>query len=144
MENGKEIADDVVKLKHEIVDADKWYENWLGYEQIVFVCPENQMCNEGYKILGDNNFWAVRRGGRGYNTLSPKDGIESGQWFNLMVQGICDDDVDASVRKSWIDMAIANQTWLIEMWHNYGINIATSHETRKIYFYFIILNIYYS
>ncbi len=118
MEDGTEISDNVEALKHEIVDADKWYEDWLGYEQIVFVCPENQMCEEGYKILGENNFWSVRKGHRGYNPLSPEEGTEFGQWSNLMVQGICDDDVDLDVRNGWIDTAITDKTWLIEMWHN--------------------------
>ena len=118
MEEGKEISQNMEALKHEIIDADKWYEDWLGDEQIVFVCPENQMCEKGYEILKRNNFWSVRRGHRGYNSLSPDEGIEYGQWYNLMVQGICDDDVDLTVRNGWIDTAINDKLWLIEMWHN--------------------------
>ncbi len=118
MEDGTEISGDVEALEHEILDADKWYEDWLGYEQIVFVCPENQMCEEGYRILGENNFWSVRKGHRGYNPLSPEEGTDYGQWSNLMVQGICDDGVDLTVRNSWIDTAVEDKTWLIEMWHN--------------------------
>lgn len=117
MEDGREIAQDIDALKHEIVDADKWYEDWLGTEQIAFVCPENQMCEIGYKILEENNFWAVRKGHRGYNSLSPEEGTEDGQWFNLMVQGICDDGVDTKVRNEWVDTAISDEVWLIEMWH---------------------------
>lgn len=118
MEDGREIAQDGAALYHEIVDADQWYEDWLGTEQIVFVCPENQMCKRGYKILKENNFWSVRKGNRGYNSISPEEGVEVGQWFNLKVQGICDDGVDTQVRNSWIDTAINDRTWLIEMWHN--------------------------
>ena len=118
MDENSDISGDIKKLKHEIVDSDKWYEDWLGYEQIVFVCPENQMCDNGYKILQDNGFYAVRRGQRGFNSLSPEKGIEAGQWLNLMVQGICDEGVDISVRNSWIDSAINDNLWLIEMWHN--------------------------
>ena len=118
MEDGREISQDVDALKHEIVDADKWYEDTFGHEQIVFVCPENQMCEIGYQILGENNFWAVRRGHRGYNPLSPEEGTEEGNWFNLMVQGIQDDGVDLSVRNGWVDTAISDNVWLIEMWHN--------------------------
>lgn len=66
MEEGSEIAQDTASLKHEILDADKWYEDTFGNEQIVFVCPENQMCESGYKLLEKNDFWAVRRGGRGW------------------------------------------------------------------------------
>ncbi len=118
MEDGSEIAEDEEALKHEIVDADKWYENWLGNEQITFVCPENQMCEKGYKILEENGFWAVRKGHRGYNSLSPEDGTADGQWFSLMVQGICDEGVDTQTRNEWIDTAINDKVWLIEMWHN--------------------------
>lgn len=118
MEDGTEIAQDIDALRHEIVDADKWYEDTFGGEQIVFVCPENQMCEEGYKILYKNDFWAVRRGHRGYNSLSPEEGIEYGNWFNLMVQGICDEGVNTYVRNGWIDKTISDKAWLIEMWHN--------------------------
>ena len=118
MEDGREIAQDIDALMHEIVNADKWYEEEFGYEQIVFVCPENQMCKIGYKILEENDFWAVRRGNRGFNPISPEEGVNEGEWFNLMVQGICDEGVDTSVRNGWIDTAINDGTWLIEMWHN--------------------------
>ena len=118
MEDGREIAQDVDALRHEIVDADKWYEETFGNEQIVFVCPENQMCEIGYKILEENGFYAVRRGHRGYNSLSPQEGTEDGCWFNLMVQGIQDEGVDLSVRNGWIDTAVSDSGWLIEMWHN--------------------------
>lgn len=118
MEDGSEIAEDEMALKHEIIDADKWYEDWLGYEHITFVCPENQMCENGYRILDENDFWAVRRGHRGFNSLSPEDGTEYGQWSNLMVQGICDEGVNLAVRNGWVDTAIEDNSWLIEMWHN--------------------------
>ena len=112
------IAQNIDDLKCEILDADRWYEDWLGYEQIVFVCPENEMCRNGYKILKENDFWAVRRGSRGYNPLSPKEGTQKGQWFNLKIQGICDEGVDTLARNNWIDTAVNDRMWLIEMWHN--------------------------
>ena len=129
MEDGKKIARDVDALRHEIVDADKYYEENLGYEQIVFVCPENQMCKMGYEILEENGFWAVRRGHRGYNPISPTEGIEEGQWFNLMVQGVQDEGVDTSVRNNWIDTAIKDKTWLIEMWHNVVSEMDDRYQT---------------
>ena len=118
IEDGKPVGNNKLAIYHEIVDADEWYENWLGTEQIVYVCPENTMSEKGYEILSDNSFWAVRRGNRGYNSLSPEEGVEPGQWFNLMVQGICDDGVDTDVRNLWVDAATNDHTWLIEMWHN--------------------------
>ena len=118
MEDGREIAEDVDALNHEIVGADKWYEDWLGKEQIAYVCPENQMCEIGYRILEENMFWAVRKGHRGFNSLSPEEGTDDGQWFSLNVQGIRDEGVDTNVRNEWVDKAISNRLWLIEMWHN--------------------------
>ena len=112
------IAQNIEDLTCEIVDADQWYEDWLGYEQIGFVCPENQMCKNGYKILRENGFWAVRRGDKGLNSLSPEEGTKEGQWFNLKTLGICDDGADTQVRNHWVDTAIKDKAWLIEMWHN--------------------------
>lgn len=118
MEDGSEISQDEDALKHEIVDADKWFEETFGEEQIVFVCPENQMCTTGYEILEENDFWAVRKGNRGFNSLSPEEGTGDGNWFNLRVYGVGDDGVDPGVRNSWVDSAVSDRVWLIEMWHN--------------------------
>lgn len=118
MQEGEEISGDAEQITHEIVDADKYYEKNWGKEQIVFVCPENQMCELGYTILSHHDFWAVRRGDRGYNSLSPENGTEPGQWFNLMCLGIQDEGTNTAVRNSWVDTAIAEHSWLIEMWHN--------------------------
>lgn len=120
MEDGSKIADNVHALKHEILDADKFFQKKFGTKQIAFVCPENQMCESGYKIISKSGFWAVRRGERGLNNLSPIEGIDRGQWFNLMCYGIRDEGVTVTteIRNGWIDSAIQEKSWLIEMWHN--------------------------
>jgi len=118
MDEGSFISVNYFSLLREIVSSDTWYEDTFGDEQIVFVCPENRMCRLGYSILENNDFWAVRRGNRGYNSLSPDEGTEPGQWFNLMVQGICDEGVNTESRNDWIDQAVNQHLWLIEMWHN--------------------------
>lgn len=132
MEEGTEIAEDREALLLEIVEADKWYEDEFSKEQIVFVCPENQMCEMGYEILQESNFYAVRRGARGYNSLSPKEGNEDGEWFNLKVQGICDPGVNTDVRNKWIDTAIDERSWLIEMWHNVMVQDDGMYQTISI------------
>ncbi|SFN78867.1 hypothetical protein SAMN04487831_103301 [Pseudobutyrivibrio sp. UC1225] len=132
MATDTEISKDENALKHEIVDADQWYEEKLGKKQIVFVCPENTMCDLGYKILEENDFWAVRRGNRGYNPLSPKDGTNEGDWMNLMVQGIQDEGTDLSVRNGWVDTAISDNVWLIEMWHNVMLEDDGGYQTILI------------
>lgn len=118
MDDSETVATDFKALKHEIVDAGKWFADWLQRKPISFVCPHNKMCELGYKILEDNGYWAVRRGARGFNSLSPEAGRQPGQWLNLMVQGIRDQGVDKSARNQWIDTAINDKKWLIEMWHN--------------------------
>lgn len=105
-------------LMHEIVDSKKYLENQFGTEQIVFVCPENQMCPSGYNVLLNNGYWAVRRGVQGFNSLSPDEGFEPGQWYNLYSMGIMDPGIGPEERDAWIDYAIDNKVWLIEMWHN--------------------------
>lgn len=114
-----EFADDMERLKYEIAGADTFYEDNFGGEQIVFVCPENVMCENGYKVLYDNDFWAVRRGSRGLNNLSPAEGTNVGEWFNLKVRGIQDKTATTVPQKNkWVDSAIHQKKWLIEMWHN--------------------------
>ena len=117
MDEESEIAKDRYGLIHEIVDADDFLENSFGREQVAFVCPENQMCENGYIILKGKGLWAVRRGNRGYNSLGPDEGTEAGQWYNLSSIGIGDSD-ELQVRNSWVDAAADEGLWLIEMWHN--------------------------
>ena len=76
------------------------------------------MCRKGYEILVKNGYWAVRKGERGFNSLSPEEGFDPGQWYNLKCYGIMDPGVDTDVRNGWVDSSIKDHVWLIEMWHN--------------------------
>lgn len=117
MDENSEIGNDEDALYHQIVDADKWFEENFETDQFVFVCPENYMCGMGYDILENNGFYAVRKGHRGYNMLSPLEGRENLEWYSLGCQGI--GDVTTTLeRNAKIDYAIANRSWLIEMWHD--------------------------
>lgn len=117
MDEDSDISKDKDALYHQIVDADKWYEDNLETDQFVFVCPENCMCDMGYDILENNGFYAVRKGHRGYNTLSPVAGRNNFEWYSLGCQGICDVSTTQE-RNAKIDYAIASRSWLIEMWHD--------------------------
>lgn len=118
MSDNDPISQDVQQLTHQIVDADRYFEENWEKEQIVFVCPGNAMCELGYEVLRNNGFWAVRRGGgNGYNSLSPEEGTELGQWFCLDCAGIQGDGINTQVRNGWVDTAIEEHRWLIEMWH---------------------------
>lgn len=108
-------------LNHEILDAIHFYEQYFETDQIVFTPPENQMCERGYEILADNGIRAMRQGGRGYNTLEPQEGHGGGQWYNLYTFGIGDVSTTEE-RNAWIDGAIENHVWLIEMWHDVTVD----------------------
>lgn len=119
MNEKSDISKNRNRLYYELIGAKRWIERYFQLnKQLVFVCPGNMMCQLGYKVLNENGFLAVRRGDRGYNSLSPQNGTNRGQWFNLMVQGIGDEGTCTQVRNHWVDYAIENHQWLIEMWHN--------------------------
>lgn len=118
MSEDSKIANNNFSLRHQIIDSKKYIEKEFGTKQIAFVCPENTMCTKGYEILANGGYWAVRKGDRGFNSLSPADGYEPGDWFNLKCYGIMDAGVNTAVRNSWVDTAIDEHVWLIEMWHN--------------------------
>lgn len=117
---GEEISRNKERLYYEIAGSTKWFEkkfSELG-KQIAFVCPEGAMCKLANEVVKESGFYAVRRTETGYNSLSPDDGVNGGDWFGLQVQGINEKNVDEEVRKQWIQKALDNHLWLIEMWHN--------------------------
>ena len=131
MEEGTAISKDYKKLYHEIVHSCKYFKRLFGKEQIAFVCPENQMCSLGYEILKSNNIYAVARGNRGLNGLSPDYGNEPGQWLYLKRCGIKDHtnkDIRV-VRNNLVDTAIQEGAWLIEMWHDVDKNEKLRFQT---------------
>lgn len=120
MENGSAISASKARLTHEIIHAKRYFEKRFGTEQICFVCPENQMCSNGYELFRQSGVLAVRQGTRGYNDLSPDQGENPGEWYNLKTMGIMDQTgPDArEIRRKWLDDAVRENKWLIEMWHN--------------------------
>lgn len=120
MENGSDIAASTKRLIHELIHSKRYFEKRFGAEQICFVCPENQMCSKGYELLRQSGILAVRQGTRGYNDLSPNQGEEPGEWYNLKTMGIMDQTGREAreMRKKWLKDAVKEKKWLIEMWHN--------------------------
>ena len=117
---GEEISRNKERLYYEIVGSTRWFEKKfpeLG-KQIAFVCPEGAMCKLANEVIKESGFYAVRRTETGYNSLSPSDGVNGGDWFGLQIQGINEKNVDEEVRKQWINEAVDRRLWLIEMWHN--------------------------
>ena len=75
------------------------------------------MTERGYEFLKKAGYYAVRRGERGENPLNPTETTDAFSLFNLGVRGIGDAN-STSERNAWIDLAVSNKTWLIEMWHD--------------------------
>lgn len=104
-------------LEHEITDSIAWYKEHFSTDQIAFTPPENTMCEEGYQYLEKNGIRAMRQGGRDFNDTAPQNGYEGYQWYNLYTFGI-GDVTTTEERNAWVEGAIENKKWLIEMWHN--------------------------
>lgn len=104
-------------LEHEITDSINYYKENFLTDQIAFTSPEGVMCEQGYSILNENGIQAVRSTHYGYNTLEPEEGHDELQWYDLHTIGITSEDT-LEERNAWIDEAVENRSWLIEMWHN--------------------------
>ena len=118
MSPNSEISENIDALKHEILDSKSYYEQFTGKQQIAFVCPENIMCKAGEYLIQNGGYYACRRGNRGFNSLSPSEGVAPGDWFNLLCYGVMDKSLDNDSRNKLVDDAISENKWLIEMWHN--------------------------
>lgn len=89
---------------------------------ICMIYPYNAS-NETVRLKVKERHYAARGGIRGDNSLDPADG----EWFNLKTRGVKDRDpgqgtgpdgaVLVSDLNSWIDSAIGNNRWVIEMLH---------------------------
>lgn len=106
---------------HEYVDAREWFQKRFRTPAFCFVTPNNNTSQIGYEIFQENGFLAVRQGQRGENSLSPVYGRLPGEWLNLKTCGIGDVKTTAE-RNEWVDKAISEGRWLIEMWHDVSPN----------------------
>lgn len=133
MDEKSKVASSNFRLCHELVNSGKYFKKYFGIPSMSFVCPENQMCEKGYRILYKNGVLAVRRGTRGLNSLTPKEGTNPGEWHNLMCYGIMDPKSDnpEEERRHWVEQAIRENKWLIEMWHQVSENGNASYQCIK-------------
>ena len=124
------VATDLKKLIHEIVHSRKYFNRVFSTDDALFVCPDNTMCNNGYKILHQDGVTAVARGTRGINSLDVQEGMEPGQWYNLMRVGVMDKNtLGGYERNRWVDEVEALGGWLIEMWHNVSEDKNSGYQT---------------
>ena len=72
----------------------------------------------GSKKMARQNYFAVRNGPEGLNTLDPPCTEDAGGWYNVYVQWFYHNDSQTdAIRKGWIDGAVKNQGWLIILAH---------------------------
>ena len=70
--------------------------------------------------VAEDNYYAIRQGSRGVQSLDPAFGDEAGCWFNLRMRAFKDYGTEAekvTKSKAWIDEAIRDGTWVIVMCH---------------------------
>ena len=111
------------QVRHEYVDAKEYYKNNFKTPSFTIVAPENSTTEEGFSIWQEMGILAARLGARGENALNKKItyGTAPGEWLNLKMRGLYDAK-DTIGRNAWIDSAINNGTWVIEMWHDISPN----------------------
>ena len=107
------------QVLHEYLCAKEWYEKYFISPSFTIVAPENITTAYGFSVWKEMGILAARLGARGGNPLKRhiEYGVAQGQWLNLRMRGLYDAD-DTAGRNAWIDAAIKNETWLIEMWHD--------------------------
>ncbi len=109
------------EIEHQIGDSIKFYSEHFMTDQIAFIPPENAMCEAAYEVALENGIYAIRQGGRELNYIFPEEGTEWLQWYNLATYGIAD-VATTEERNGFVDRAMAEHTWLIEMWHDVSEN----------------------
>lgn len=111
------------QVRHEYADAKEYYKQNFKTPSFTIVAPENTTTPYGFTVWQEIGLLAARLGTRGENPLHKKIsyGTAQGEWLNLRMRGLYDAK-DTAGRNAWIDSAIKNETWLIEMWHDISPN----------------------
>ena len=99
--------------KMELLNSKKFLQNNFGMNAGLTMSYPWGIYNNSVKLLVKEDYLAARSTGPGYNSLYKLDR------YSLQVQAF-DDRTRTSTANSWIDNAIHNHSWLVEMIH--GIN----------------------
>jgi hypothetical protein len=83
-----------------------------NYQTICFIYPYNHH-NETIRAKAAEKHYAARGGQIGYNSLSPTQE----QFFQLLQQDVLMETTNSEMN-GWVDTAMAQGSWLIEMWHD--------------------------
>lgn len=99
--------------KREIVDSREMLLEMFPTQQVLCFAPSNNTSDPKSDELIKKTYYAMRKGVRGFNSLSPSEK----DWYNLKTQGALS-TVEEDEMHGWIDTAISQNRWLIEMWHS--------------------------
>ena len=85
--------------------------DWFDAEALVFA-PSNNTLSDGALDMIRANYYAVRQGSRGVQSLDPTVGsTDKGSWYNLYMRGI--DDTSAEGIKGYIDQCVDQNGWFL-------------------------------
>lgn len=112
---------DEAGMKHEIVDSGvRLRELFPGQEVLCFFEPGGGVpINDLSLPMVKENYIAMRTGGRGFNDVEGKI-----DWYNgINIQGLYGsgateaDNTSVEQMNAWLDTAIDNGRWFVQMWH---------------------------
>ena len=99
--------------QEEIVDSKTMFENaFPSLDIIVFGPGDGRITERGLELVKEN-YYAQRKGTRGFGSVEP----DEDELWDAYVKGI-HDDTTLEGRNGWVDTAIENGQWLIELWHS--------------------------
>jgi len=105
-------AADKARLDYEINDAQREIKQEFPGQQVICMCnPFVGKSDKTDEIIKQNHY-AARNGERGFNSFSPN----ADEWYRLNYQYVLSGTKEAYMNR-WIDSAIKNNKWLIEVWH---------------------------
>ena len=111
------------QVRQEYIGAKEYLAKNFNTPTFTMVAPENTTTSYGFSVWQEMGILAARLGSRGENPLKEQIhyGKLPGEWLNLKMRGLYDAKNTAE-RNAWIDSAIDNSSWLIEMWHDISPN----------------------
>jgi len=100
------------RLDYEINDAQREIKKELPGQQVIAMCNPFVGKSDRTDEVIKQNHYSARNGEKGFNTLSPS----ANEWYRLNYQYVLSSTKEKDMNR-WIDSAIKNSKWLIEVWH---------------------------
>ena len=114
-------------LTKEIAGSQKFLQKTFPGEDVLSYGPGGGVTSNNILAKVKETYYASRTGTRGYNDFN----ISGDAWYDVNVQGVLGssdnnwkssenkyDGVSAATMNGWLDYAVENNKWLVEMWHS--------------------------